>query len=59
MYFNDDICWCGNSENCTHTECFRHLENKPDEERIFTMSYLKWTEYCPVYNEKEGESNEF
>lgn len=53
--FEYDICWCGNSENCIHTECFRHLENKPDEERIFTMSYLKWTELCPIYNEMEGE----
>ena len=55
MWFDEyDICWCADSDRCTNTECFRHLSNKSDEERIFTMSYLMWTDICP--KSKEGEN---
>lgn len=58
MFFAYDICWCGNSVECPRKECFRHLDNKPIEERIFTMSNLRWTEYCPLYTETEGANDE-
>ena len=54
-WFEDDICWCGNSDTCTYTECFRHLSNKKIKDReIFTQSWLKDTELCPL-KEKKGE----
>ena len=54
--FEYDICWCADSDRCTHTECFRHLENKPIEERIFTMSHLMGEEnLCPEFD-KEGKN---
>lgn len=52
MFFDDDICWCGNSEECENKECFRHLSNKKTpnkgEKDIFTIGMLKGTEYCPL-----------
>ena len=56
MWFDSDICWCADSIRCTKTDCFRHLTNKNDEENIFTMSYLMWTEYCPKIKESEEVS---
>ena len=54
MWFdNSDICWCSDSVRCENTECFRHLTNKNDGERIFTCGSLMGTEYCPRH--KEGE----
>lgn len=52
--WNSDICWCMDSERCTNTECFRHMDNKSDSEKIFTCSSLMGTEYCPM--NKEGEN---
>lgn len=53
--FEDDICWCGNSDTCKNKECFRHLSNKKykGESDIFTLSLLRDTEYCPL--NKKGE----
>lgn len=56
MYLNweSDICWCADSmDRCMNKECFRHIENKPEEERIFTCSKLMGTEYCPLIKESE------
>lgn len=54
MWFGDsDICWCADSIRCTNTECFRHLTNKDDNERIFTCSALMGTEYCELTKESE------
>lgn len=55
-YFKDDICWCGNSKDCNYTECFRHLDNKKTKD-IFTMSYLKDTELCPLTQKEKGKEN--
>ncbi len=59
MYYEDDICWCWNSQEesgCEQKDCFRHLSHrkKPkDGPDIFTTSCLKETVYCPYYKEKE------
>ena len=53
MWFESDICWCADSIRCENTECFRHLCNKSDEERIFTCSHLIGSEYCPMHKESE------
>lgn len=62
-WFNNDICWCGNSiesnikdndEVCTNKNCFRHFSNfeKPsDGPIIYTASMLKGTSFCPNYAE--------
>ena len=55
MWFGDsDICWCADSDKCTNTECFRHLTNKDDGERIFTCGALMGTEYCELTKESEN-----
>ena len=55
MWFDEyDICWCADSDRCTNTECFRHLTNKDDSERIFTCSALMGTEYCELTKESEN-----
>ena len=53
--FDDDICWCGDSDRCTNTECFRHLSNRRKSEGIdiFTMALLMGTEVCPLTKESE------
>lgn len=53
MWFESDITWCSDSIKCTNTECFRHLTNKNDEEKIFTCGALMGTEYCPMSEEGE------
>ena len=54
MWFDSDICWCADSVKCNRFDCFRHLTNKDDEERIFTCSHLMGVEdVCP--RSKEGE----
>ena len=57
MGFEYDICWCGDSYRCKNTECFRHFNNRPDDERIFTCACLMWTEACPMHNETEEVSD--
>lgn len=55
LKWESDICWCADStDKCQNTDCFRHLCNKSDEERIFTCSHLIGSEYCPM--SKEGEN---
>ena len=59
--FDDDICWCADSDKCKNKECFRHFDNFDDfynrthtpRERIFTMGHLMWTEYCELTKESE------
>ena len=53
VMWESDICWCSDSLVCTNTECFRHLTNKNDEEKIFTCSHLMDTDYCPRSGEGE------
>ena len=57
MWFDSDICWCADSETCKRTDCFRHLNNKNNQERIFTMSHLRHTELCLLGEESEIEKN--
>jgi len=50
-WIEDDICWCGNSDECDYIDCYRHTSNMPGA-GIYTMSHLMNTEYCPL---KKGE----
>ena len=52
-FWEDDICWCADSDECKKTECFRHLDNRRSEPVIFTMAHLKYTEYCSRKLEEE------
>ena len=55
--FEYDYCWCADSDSCTNINCFRHLTNKPDTERIFTCSHLMGIEdYCPIFNKVMKEN---
>jgi hypothetical protein len=58
MWFDSDICWCADSETCKRTDCFRHLTNKNNQERIFTSSHLKHTEYCILDEDSEINKND-
>ena len=51
-WFEDDICWCADSNECTNDDCFRHMLNRTQRQGIFTMGHLKNTELCPLANEK-------
>ena len=53
IFWDSDICWCADSDRCINIECFRHLCNKNDEERVFTCGVLMGTEYCPLIVESE------
>ena len=54
MWFNEsDICWCADSDRCKNTECFRHWDNKPVDEYVFTCSRLMGTELCQLAQEGE------
>lgn len=55
MWFDSDICWCADSIRCNKTDCFRHLTNKDDSERIFTCGSLMGSEYCQLGKDEEDE----
>lgn len=57
--FNDDICWCADSDHCDKVECFRHMTNRAPqpEPDVFTTASLMGTRDCP-YFEEESESEE-
>ena len=49
-WISDDICWCGNSDECENIECYRHTKNRrPEDGNIFTAALLKGTNLCPSY----------
>jgi len=57
-FFEDDICWCYNSQEkdefgCDKVECFRHMSNRKPQSQpdIFTVAYLKGTQDCPFEKE--------
>ena len=52
MFFEDDICWCSDSDRCDNTNCFRHMNNRKTA-GIFTAGSLMGTEYCE--NNKESK----
>ena len=56
-FFNDDICWCGDSDICNITECFRHMNNRKPQPSpdVFTMASLMNTSICPFYEEQSEE----
>lgn len=57
MWFDEDICFCADSDRCKNTECFRHLSHHRKPEvgpDIFTCGKLMGTEYCELT--KEGEN---
>ena len=56
--FDDDHCWCGDSESCHHTDCFRHMSNRKPQSApdIFTAAMLKGTPDCVYYKEDKNES---
>ena len=54
MFFEDDICWCADSNECDNTDCFRHMSNMKIT-GIFTCSSLMNTEYCENNKEKTME----
>lgn len=56
MLFEDDICYCGNSDECNNISCFRHMSNRRIKEGIFTTGLLKGTEYCPGFKRKENKN---
>lgn len=35
--FMDDITYCGN-EDCNRTDCLRHLSNKPEWVKVYSLS---------------------
>jgi len=58
-WFEDDICWCSNSnlkgeKGCDKTDCFRHLSNRKPQARpnIFSCGFLKNTPSCPYYKKE-------
>ena len=55
VMFESDICWCSDSLRCLKTDCFRHLSNKDDGERIFTCGSLMGSEYCLLHEDGEDE----
>ena len=54
MFFEDDICWCSDSDKCNNTNCFRHMSNRKTA-GIFTTGSLMGTEYCENYKESKVE----
>lgn len=59
-WFEDDICWCNNSQQCKHEDCFRNLRQMKGEYKYFTISNLQGTELCPYayeFKEKKGEKS--
>lgn len=52
MFFEDDICWCADSQECDNTSCFRHTNNRRTA-GVFTSGHLMDTELCE--NNKESK----
>lgn len=48
----DDHAWCGDSDKCDITKCFRHLSNRIATGPC-TMCNCKGTEVCPYREEKK------
>ena len=48
-WISDDICWCGNSNECTDTKCYLHFSNRKTKGGLFTCANLKDTNLCPSY----------
>lgn len=55
----EDICWCGNSDECNHKDCYRHMSHRKVRSipNVFTCGMLKNTTVCPYFIEEEEEEN--
>ena len=53
-WIHDDITWCGNE--CSHTECERNAANRWSNDPIYTASFFKGTDMCPLKG-KEDETD--
>ena len=51
-WIHDDITWC--AEECSHTECERHLNNKINKTGFYSAAMFRNTETCPL-NDKKRE----
>ena len=56
-FFDDDICWCGDSDNCPRTDCFRHMSNRKHRNQpdIFTLARFQGTPDC-VFAKEENKN---
>lgn len=54
-WIHDDITWCGNE--CSHTDCERHLSNRLTKGGMYSAALFKGTEMCPYANESEKEND--
>lgn len=50
-WFHDDITWC--MEECSHTECERHLSNRLTKGGYFSGAMFRNDPICPLYKEEE------
>ena len=46
-WFEDDICWCSDSHECSCIKCFRNDKTRKTKTGVFTYASFKGTEYCP------------
>lgn len=53
VFFDDDITWCGNSNECDITDCFRHLKNRKSQPSpdIFSQANFMDTIDCPFFQQ--------
>lgn len=58
--FDDDICWCSDSDRCDKFECFRHMTNRMHQSElgVFTSASLMGTRDCPYFEEEKEEDEE-
>lgn len=50
-WMHDDITWC--LSECDDVKCCRNLKNKRIKTGLFSAAMLKYTEYCPSYDEEK------
>ena len=58
--FDDDICWCGDSNRCDKKECIRHMSNRTPqpEPDLYTCAQFMGTKDCPYLKEYENDEEE-
>jgi len=58
-FFDDDICWCSDSDHCDKFECFRHMTNRmQSSDFVFTSGSLMGTTDCPYFEGGKEEDEE-
>ena len=48
-WIHDDITWC--ADECSHTDCERHISNRLSKQGMFSAAMFKGTPTCPYYKE--------